>query len=34
VRRINVAVSRARQQMWVAHSVDAGTFPECDLRVR
>ena len=32
MRRINVAASRARQQMWVVHSVDAGTFPDGDLR--
>jgi len=32
IRRINVAASRARQQMWVVHSVDAGTFPDGDLR--
>lgn len=31
-RRINVAASRARQQMWVVHSADAGQFPDGDLR--
>ena len=32
MRRINVAASRARQQMWVVHSVEPGTFPDGDLR--
>jgi very-short-patch-repair endonuclease len=32
MRRINVAASRARQQMWVAHSADPGRFPDGDLR--
>ena len=32
MRRINVAASRARQQMWVVHSVDPGSFPDGDLR--
>ena len=32
VRRINVAASRARQQMWVVHSVDSDRFPDGDLR--
>jgi very-short-patch-repair endonuclease len=32
MRRINVAASRARQQMWVVHSVDADRFPDGDLR--
>jgi very-short-patch-repair endonuclease len=32
VRRINVAASRARQQMWIVHSVEPGQFPEDDLR--
>ena len=32
MRRINVAASRARQQMWVVHSVDPGRFPDGDLR--
>jgi very-short-patch-repair endonuclease len=31
-RRINVAASRARDQMWVVHSIDAGRFPPGDLR--
>jgi len=31
-RRINVAASRARQQMWVVHSVDPDRFPDDDLR--
>jgi very-short-patch-repair endonuclease len=32
MRRINVAASRARQQMWVVHSADPDGFPEGDLR--
>jgi very-short-patch-repair endonuclease len=32
MRRINVAASRARQQMWVVHSADADRFPDGDLR--
>jgi len=32
MRRINVAASRARQQMWVVHSADPGSFPDDDLR--
>jgi very-short-patch-repair endonuclease len=32
MRRINVAASRARQQMWIAHSVDPGRFRDDDLR--
>ena len=32
VRRINVAASRARQQMWVVHSADPDGFPDGDLR--
>jgi very-short-patch-repair endonuclease len=32
VRRINVAVSRARNQLWVVHSVDPDRFPAGDLR--
>ena len=32
MRRINVAASRARQQMWVVHSVEPGRFPDGDLR--
>lgn len=32
MRRINVAASRARQQMWVVHSVDPEHFPDGDLR--
>jgi very-short-patch-repair endonuclease len=32
MRRINVAASRARNQMWVVHSADAGRFPDDDLR--
>ena len=32
MRRINVAASRARQQMWVVHSVEPGAFPDGDLR--
>lgn len=31
-RRINVAASRARNQMWVVHSVDPDQFPAGDLR--
>lgn len=31
-RRINVAASRARNQMWVVHSVDPDRFPNGDLR--
>lgn len=31
-RRINVAASRARHQMWVVHSVDPDRFPRDDLR--
>ena len=31
-RRFNVAASRARNQMWVVHSVDADRFTENDLR--
>jgi very-short-patch-repair endonuclease len=31
-RRINVAASRARNQMWVVHSLDADRFPKGDLR--
>ena len=31
-RRINVAASRARQQMWVVYSVEPDRFPEDDLR--
>ena len=31
-RRINVAASRARQQMWTVHSVGPGQFPDGDLR--
>lgn len=31
-RRINVAASRARNQMWVVHSVDADRFTPGDLR--
>jgi very-short-patch-repair endonuclease len=31
-RRINVAASRARNQMWVVHSVDPDRFPPGDLR--
>ena len=27
MRRINVAASRARQQMWVVHSLDPGPVP-------
>jgi very-short-patch-repair endonuclease len=32
MRRINVAASRARQQMWIVHSVDPDRFPDGDLR--
>ena len=32
MRRINVAASRARQQMWIVHSVEPGRFPDGDLR--
>ncbi len=32
MRRINVAASRARQQMWIVYSVDPGRFPDGDLR--
>jgi very-short-patch-repair endonuclease len=32
MRRINVAASRARQQMWVVYSVEPDRFPEDDLR--
>jgi len=32
MRRINVAASRARQQMWVVHSVEPDQFPDGDLR--
>jgi very-short-patch-repair endonuclease len=32
MRRINVAASRARQQMWVVHSVEPDRFPDDDLR--
>jgi very-short-patch-repair endonuclease len=32
MRRINVAASRARQQMWIAYSLDPGRFPDGDLR--
>ena len=32
MRRINVAASRARQQMWIIHSVDQDRFPDGDLR--
>ena len=32
IRRINVAASRARQQMWVVYSVDPSRFPDGDLR--
>ncbi len=31
-RRINVAASRARNQMWVVHSVEPDRFPNGDLR--
>jgi very-short-patch-repair endonuclease len=31
-RRINVGASRARDQMWIVHSVDAERFPTGDLR--
>jgi very-short-patch-repair endonuclease len=32
MRRINVAASRARQQMWVVHSLDPERFTDDDLR--
>jgi very-short-patch-repair endonuclease len=32
MRRVNVAASRARQQMWIVYSVDPGKFPDGDLR--
>jgi very-short-patch-repair endonuclease len=32
MRRVNVAASRARQQMWVVYSVDPDKFPDGDLR--
>jgi very-short-patch-repair endonuclease len=32
MRRINVAASRARQQMWIVHSADPSRFPDGDLR--
>jgi very-short-patch-repair endonuclease len=32
MRRINVAASRARQQMWVVHSLEPDRFPDDDLR--
>jgi very-short-patch-repair endonuclease len=32
MRRINVAASRARSQMWIVHSVDQGEFADGDLR--
>jgi very-short-patch-repair endonuclease len=32
MRRINVAASRARQQMWIAYSVEPDSFPDGDLR--
>ena len=32
MRRINVAASRARDQMWVVHSVEPDRFPDGDLR--
>ena len=32
MRRINVAASRARQQMWVVHSAEPDQFPDDDLR--
>jgi very-short-patch-repair endonuclease len=32
MRRINVAASRARQQMWVVYSADPDQFPNDDLR--
>jgi very-short-patch-repair endonuclease len=32
MRRINVAASRARQQMWVVHSLDPDRFGDGDLR--
>ncbi len=33
-RRINVAASRAKQQMWVVHSVDPESLPSQDLRAQ
>ena len=32
MRRVNVAASRAQQQMWIVHSVDPDRFPDGDLR--
>src|SRR5260370_39680044 len=32
MRRINVAASRARQQMWIVYSADPDRFPDGDLR--
>ncbi len=32
MRRVNVAASRARQQMWTVYSVDPESFPDGDLR--
>jgi len=32
IRRVNVAASRARQQMWIVYSVDPDKFPDGDLR--
>jgi very-short-patch-repair endonuclease len=32
MRRVNVAASRARQQMWIVYSIDPGRFPDGDLR--
>ena len=32
MRRINVAASRARQQMWIVYSADPSRFPDGDLR--
>src|SRR5258708_17255894 len=32
MRRINVAASRARQQMWIVYSADPDRFPHRDLR--
>jgi very-short-patch-repair endonuclease len=32
MRRVNVAASRARHQMWVVHSLDASRFNDGDLR--
>src|SRR5260370_7960023 len=32
MRRINVAASRARQQMWIVYSADPDRFPAGDLR--